>query len=328
MEIVLNLLLLIACFAILIKGADFMVDAASYIAKAAKVPSLIIGLTIVAFGTSCPEAGVSVVSSLNGANSLSISNVVGSNAFNLLVVIGISALLSTIAVEKDVLKLDYPICLFASVLMVIFCFDNYFSRLEGAILVVLIVLYVSYLVYRARKNKAAIEAAEAENSTGPVIYSKRRIVLRIGIIILCIGAIYLSSQGIVHSCSFFAKLIGVSETIIGLTIVALGTSLPELATSVVAANKGESGIALGNVVGSNIFNILFVLGVSGSISPIAGLTRYNLIDTVVCLGITLFCDIFVFISKKFKRPVGIIMILMYVVYLAFIVLWEIGIIVF
>ena len=161
MDIVLNLVLLIACFVILIKGADFMVDAASYIAKAAKVPSLIVGLTIVAFGTSCPEAGVSVVSSLNGANSLSISNVVGSNAFNLLVVIGISALLSNIAVEMDVLKLDYPICLFASVLMVIFCFDNNFSRFEGTIFVVLIVFYVSYLVFRARRNKAAIEAAEA-----------------------------------------------------------------------------------------------------------------------------------------------------------------------
>ena len=165
--------------------------------------------------------------------------------------------------------------------MVIFCFDNYFSRLEGSILVVLIVLYVSYLVYRARKNKAAIEAAEAENSTGPVIYSKRRIVLRIGIIILCIGAIYLSSQGIVHSCSFFAKLFGVSDTIIGLTIVALGTSLPELVTSLVAYKKGENSIAIGNIVGSNLYNILFVLGLAGTISPLS-LTRENLVDSGIC----------------------------------------------
>lgn len=321
MDIVLNLLLLIACFAILIKGADFMVDAASYIAKAAKVPSLIIGLTIVAFGTSCPEAGVSVVSSLNGANSLSISNVVGSNAFNLLVVIGISALLSTIAVEKDVLKLDYPICLFASVLMVIFCFDNYFSRLEGAILVVLIVLYVSYLVYRARKNKAAIEAAEAENSTGPVIYSKRRIVLRIGIIILCIGAIYLSSQGIVHSCSFFAKLFGVSDTIIGLTIVALGTSLPELVTSLVAYKKGENSIAIGNIVGSNLYNILFVLGLAGTISPLS-LTRENLVDSGICLVITLVCYIIFLTKGKVGKAEGVLMLGMYVLYMVYAFLRE------
>ena len=294
---------------ILIKGADFMVDAASYIAKAAKVPSLIVGLTIVAFGTSCPEAGVSVVSSINGANSLSISNVVGSNAFNLLVVIGVSALLSTIAVEKDVLKLDYPICIFASVMMVIFCFDNYFSRVEGIILVVLIIFYVSYLVFRARRDKAALEAAEAENSTGPVIYSKRRIVIRIGIIILCIGAIYLSSQGIVHSCSFFAKLFGVSDTIIGLTIVALGTSLPELVTSLVAYKKGENSIAIGNIVGSNLYNILFVLGLAGTISPLS-LTRENLVDSGICLFVTVVCYIIYLTKRKVGRGEGVVMLVM------------------
>ena len=309
MDIVLNLVLLIACFVILIKGADFMVDAASYIAKAAKVPSLIVGLTIVAFGTSCPEAGVSVVSSINGANSLSISNVVGSNAFNLLVVIGVSALLSTIAVEKDVLKLDYPICIFASVMMVIFCFDNYFSRVEGIILVVLIIFYVSYLVFRARRDKAALEAAEAENSTGPVIYSKRRIVIRIGIIILCIGAIYLSSQGIVHSCSFFAKLFGVSDTIIGLTIVALGTSLPELVTSLVAYKKGENSIAIGNIVGSNLYNILFVLGLAGTISPLS-LTRENLVDSGICLFVTVVCYIIYLTKRKVGRGEGVVMLVM------------------
>lgn len=323
MDIVLNLVLLIACFVILIKGADFMVDAASYIAKAAKVPSLIVGLTIVAFGTSCPEAGVSVVSSINGANSLSISNVVGSNAFNLLVVIGVSALLSTIAVEKDVLKLDYPICIFASVMMVIFCFDNYFSRVEGIILVVLIIFYVSYLVFRARRDKAALEAAEAENSTGPVIYSKRRIVLRIGIIILCIGAIYLSSQGIVHSCSFFAKLFGVSDTIIGLTIVALGTSLPELVTSLVAYKKGENSIAIGNIVGSNIFNILFVLGLAGTISPLS-LTRENLVDSGICLFVTVVCYIIYLTKRKVGRGEGVVMLVMYAFYMVYAFLREFG----
>lgn len=323
MDIVLNLVLLIACFVILIKGADFMVDAASYIAKAAKVPSLIVGLTIVAFGTSCPEAGVSVVSSINGANSLSISNVVGSNAFNLLVVIGVSALLSTIAVEKDVLKLDYPICIFASVMMVIFCFDNYFSRVEGIILVVLIIFYVSYLVFRARRDKAALEAAEAENSTGPVIYSKRRIVIRIGIIILCIGAIYLSSQGIVHSCSFFAKLFGVSDTIIGLTIVALGTSLPELVTSLVAYKKGENSIAIGNIVGSNLYNILFVLGLAGTISPLS-LTRENLVDSGICLFVTVVCYIIFLTKRKVGRGEGVVMLVMYALYMVYAFLREFG----
>ena len=324
MNIILNALLLIACFAVLVKGADILVDGASDIAKALKIPSVIIGLTIVAFGTSAPEAGVSITSTLRGLDRLSISNVVGSNIFNLLMVVGLSAAVRGFVVDEEIRKRDYPLCIFFSALLIFFARDLNISRVEGIILFGCIIGYVVMLIAFAMRSSSINREEDKKEDK----ISKKKVIISILKVIISVLAIYLSSRGIVWSCSFFAKLIGVSETIIGLTIVALGTSLPELATSVVAANKGESGIALGNVVGSNIFNILFVLGVSGSISPIAGLTRYNLIDTVVCLGITLFCGIFVFISKKFKRPVGIIMLLMYIVYLAFIVLREIGIIVF
>ncbi|MBR6004392.1 MAG: sodium:calcium antiporter [Lachnospiraceae bacterium] len=157
--------------------------------------------------------------------------------------------------------------------------------------------------------------------------SGKRVVLSLLKIVLSVACIYLSSRGIVKSCSFFAKLFGVSDTIIGLTIVAFGTSLPELATSVVASKKGENGIALGNVVGSNISNILFVLGISSSINPIGNLSKGNLVDTIICLGITAFCGIFVFVFKKFKRIDGIIMLLIYAAYMAFVFMREFGVIV-
>ena len=327
MLIVFNFVLLFVCFAVLIKGADFMVDAASYIAKAAHVPALIIGLTIVAFGTSCPEAGVSIVSSINGSNSLSISNVVGSNIFNLLVVVGISALLTEIAVDKDLLKLDFPICLGGTLLMFIFVLNKEFARWEGIVMVVLIILYVIYLVKRGRADKDAIEVAENDAKTGPVKYSAGLIVIRVIVIIVCVAAIYLSSQGIVSSCTFFAKLLGISDTIIGLTIVALGTSLPELVTSLVAHKKGENEIALGNIVGSNIFNIFFVLGMAGSISPMK-MGNDNVVDSIVCLVITAICYVMCVSKKKVGRVEGIIMLAMYAVYMVYAFMREFGVFAF
>ena len=229
MDYFLYAVLFVASFAILIKGADFLVDGASYIARAAGIPTLIIGLTIVSFGTSCPEAGVSLVSALEKANQLSYSNVVGSNIFNVLVIIGFSALMASIAVEKDVLKFDFPICIFASILLVVFGFDGYVSRVEGIILLVLIVTYVVYLVIRTRKRPQASESEEDEDKPqGKATAGK--IFLKVLIIIASIAAISLSAKGVVASCTFYAQKLGVSDTIIGLTVVALGTSLPELVT--------------------------------------------------------------------------------------------------
>ncbi len=321
MQIVLNLLLLLACFAILIKGADFLVDACSFIAKKLKVPSLIIGLTIVAFGTSAPEAGVSIVSSLQGSNSLSISNVVGSNLFNLLVIVGLCSILGNIIVDKEIIKFDYPVCLLASILLVFFVRDMTVDRLEGIILLVLIIVYCVYLINRAKHTPAeSAEESKDKEKSGLVV------LLNIVIIIVSIAAIYLASKGIVYSCTFFAKLFGISDTVIGLTIVALGTSLPELVTSLVAHKKGENSIALGNIIGSNIFNILFVLGIASTISPLE-LFYDNVVDAIICFVVMAVCYIFVCSGAKIKKFEGVIMLVMYVVYMTFVFLREFGVII-
>ena len=321
MQIVLNLLLLIACFAILIKGADFLVDACSFVAKKLKVPSLVIGLTIVAFGTSAPEAGVSIVSSLQGNNELSISNVVGSNLFNLLVIVGLCSIIGTIIVDKEIIRFDYPICLLASILLVFFVRDMNLSRIEGGILLGLIVAYCAYLINRAKKTPIVGDEDEQNGKNGSwVVFSN------IAIIVISIAAIYLASKGIVYSCTFFAKLFGISDTVIGLTIVALGTSLPELVTSLVAHKKGENSIALGNIIGSNIFNILFVLGIASTISPL-NIQYSNFVDAVICFVVMAICYLFVCTGSKIKKTEGLIMLFMYIVYMAFVFLREFGVII-
>ncbi len=323
MDILLNLGLLIICFIVLIKGADFMVDAASYIAAFLGVPSLIIGLTIVAFGTSCPEAGVSIVSSMAGNNSLSISNVVGSNVFNLLVVVGLSALIGTIAAPKDLLKLDFPICILFSGLLVFSCWDLQFTRIEGIIYVTCIVAYCVFLIIRSKHGKSSDNNDDIPEPSKP--RTGVGALLRVFVIIIAVAAIYLSSQGIVSSCTFFAKLFGISDTVIGLTIVALGTSLPELVTSLVAYKKGENSIALGNIIGSNLFNILFVLGIAGTISPLA-LLRENVTDALICLGITVVSFVFALTGRKVNRAEGACMLLMYAGYMVFVFLREFNVI--
>lgn len=325
MDYFLYALLFIASFAVLIKGADFLVDAASYIAKAAGIPTLIIGLTIVSFGTSCPEAGVSLVSAIEKANQLSYSNVVGSNIFNVLMILGVSALMGSIAVEKDVLKFDFPICLAASLLLVVFGFDGYVSRPEGIILLVLIISYVVYLVIRTRRRPAA-EQKDSEDKPAPKA-SAGKIFLRILIVIASVAAISLSAKGVVTSCTFYATKIGISDTIIGLTVVALGTSLPELVTSIVAHKKGENDIAVGNVIGSNLFNILFVLGISSAISPLT-IETFNVKDGIFCLIISVLVFIFGLTGKKLNRVEGGSMVLIYVAYVVYLCMRETGMIAF
>lgn len=300
-----------------------MVDAASYIAAFLGVPSLIIGLTIVAFGTSCPEAGVSIVSSMAGNNSLSISNVVGSNVFNLLVVVGLTAVIGTVAAPKDLMRFDFPICLIFSAILIASCLDLKFTRLEGIIYVTCIVLYCVFLVIRSKRGKNTDNNDEIPEPSKP--RTGLGALLRVFIIIAAVAAIYLSSQGIVSSCTFFAKLFGISDTVIGLTIVALGTSLPELVTSLVAYKKGENSIALGNIIGSNIFNILFVLGIAGAISPL-DLLRENVTDAIICLSITVMSFVFALTGKKINRPEGAVMLLVYAGYMVFIFLREFNII--
>ena len=327
MEYVLYAILLIVCFAVLIKGADFLVDAASYIARAAGIPTLVIGLTVVAFGTSCPEAGVSIVSALSKANQLSYSNVVGSNIFNILMIVGISTFLGAVMVEKEALRFDFPITLIVSVLLVVFGSDLYVSRPEGIILLVLIVSYCVYLIVRSKKNPPVSEPEGSPSDKPAKKVTPGRIIVRLLIIIASIAAITLSSKGIVTSCSFFAAKLGISDTIIGLTVVALGTSLPELATSVVAHRKGEADIAIGNVLGSNIFNILFVLGMSATISPLT-IEWFNVTDGIFCLGVMVLVFIFALTGKRINRPEGAFMVLIYVAYVVYLCMRETGMIAF
>lgn len=317
------LILLVVCFFILIKGADFLVDGASDIAKVLKIPSVIVGLTIVAFGTSVPEAGVSIASSLKGINELSISNVVGSNIFNLLMVVGCCAAIKEFNVDPDVRKRDYPLSLIAAALLVFFSYDLRISRLEGCILFILIVGYVIYLISASMRSSKIVDIDETEDAKVPK-NSAKMIILNLLKIAISIVAVFFGAKGVVASCSFFATTLGVSDTIIGVTIVALGTSLPELVTSIVASRKGENAIAIGNVVGSNIFNILFVLGIASSISPVDNLLRMNFVDTIICLCVMAFCYLFVLIGKKFRRIDGIVMILMYVAFMVFVVLRELN----
>ena len=302
-------ILLLVGFVLLIKGADFFVDGASSIAGKLKVPSLIIGLTVVSMGTSMPEAAVSISASLTGSNSISLGNVIGSNIFNLLMVVGISSLILPIATDKDILKRDMPINIGITVaLLVMLLIGGELSRIDAAILLVMLAGYMFLLIRSALKNRIEDEA--------PKVYSWLK-----SIILSVVGAaaIILGGNLVVESAKTIALNLGMGETLVGLTVVALGTSLPELVTSIVAAKKGDSGIAMGNVVGSCIFNILFILGMAGVISPMTADSAF-FIDTGILIGICLLMLLFAFTRKKTDRVEGGICVLIYIGYTAYIIM--------
>ena len=309
MNYLMNVLFLLAGFYFLVKGADLFVDGSSSVAKIFKIPSVIIGLTIVSIGTSLPEAAVSVTASLGGSYNLSIANVIGSNMFNTLVVVGASALICPFVIDKMIMKRDFPICTGLTVLLAFMLRDNTLSRGEAIILLDLFVLYILLLVLSALKNR---HTAEEEYKTLPLGKS-------IVFIVLGAAGIIAGGQLTVESAKFFAKAFGMSEMLIGLTVVAIGTSLPELVTSIVAAKKGESEIALGNVVGSNIFNILFILGLSGTVHPL-GCDAAALIDTIILIGICAIMGIICLTGKKVSRAEGAVCIVLYVLYVIYTVL--------
>ncbi|MBR6996920.1 MAG: calcium/sodium antiporter [Ruminococcus sp.] len=305
-------LLLIVGFVLLIKGADFFVDGSSAVAKRLKVPSLIIGMTIVAMGTSLPETSVSVSASLLGKNDLAISNAVGSNIFNLMVVCGVCAVLCPMAVSKDTLKKDIPFSVLAAgVLLVLGAFTGIVQRWGGIILLALFAVFLYMMISSAKKARAAGEAAEEDEYK----------IMPVWKCLLCIvgggAAIAVGGKMVVDGASDIARSFGISDNIIGMTIVALGTSLPELVTSVVAARKGEIDMALGNVVGSNIFNILFVLGIAATISPMA-YTMQNTIDAAVLIAMTIMVLLLCMPKKKMLRWHGALMLAVYAGYTAYI----------
>ena len=309
MEYILNLILLIGGFFFLVKGADFFVDGSSSVAKIFKIPSVIIGLTSVSIGTSLPEAAVSITSSLQGSYDLSIANVVGSNMFNTLMVIGFSAIICPFVVDKAIMKRDFPICLGATIILAFMLFKNPLSRIESGILFILFITYIVLLVISALKNRE-----ESDEDFKVMTPGKSILYILIGA-----AGIIAGGQLTVNSAKFFAADLGMSELLIGLTVVAVGTSLPELVTSIVAAKKGESEIALGNVVGSNIFNILFILGMSGIVHPLT-CDKGAFIDTILLIGV--FAAMFIACKTKSKvsRAEGIICVMVYLFYVAYTIL--------
>ncbi|MEM7591783.1 MAG: calcium/sodium antiporter, partial [Cyanobacteria bacterium P01_A01_bin.83] len=258
--------LLIAGLVLLVAGAEFLVKGASRIAAILQIPPLIIGLTIVAYGTSAPEMFVSTMSSFSGQGNIAMGNVVGSNICNVLLILGLSALVAPLIVTKQIIRSDVPIMIGVSALLLVFCWDGKLSRVDGLILLVAGVTYTLSLIYQSSKQKRTQDEFAAEYSFSdrvtPSLWVKNIVFIIGGLVLLVLG-----SRWLVDSAVTIAEALGVNELLIGLTIIAIGTSLPELATSVVASFRGERDIAVGNVLGSNIFNILIVLGVAGTISP-------------------------------------------------------------
>ena len=291
-------------FFLLIKGADFFVDGSSSAAKKLRVPPLIIGMTIVAMGTSLPETSVSVSASIAGKNDLSISNAVGSNIFNLMVVAGICSVLCNLPIEKDTLKRDFPISIAAAAALL--GMGAYFGRLNRFCGITLLIAFVAFLylmVHSAFKAREASAGSEDEIKALPVW---RCLLYMIG----GIAAIATGGKMVVEGASDIASTFGMSDNLIGMTVVALGTSLPELVTSIVAARKNELDMALGNVIGSNIFNILFVLGIAASISPMS-FTHLNCIDTMVLIASSALVFLFCLPKKKLVMWNGIVMLSVY-----------------
>ncbi len=302
-----QLILLIVGFILLIKGSDFFVDGSSNIASILKIPTLIVGLTIVAFGTSAPEAAVSITSSLSGNNALAVSNVIGSNLFNMMLIIGLCALLRELKIGRDVLNKDLPFLVVITAILSGFIIIGWsISRVEGIILFLLIIGYVSYLVYSAKNTK------EAQIVEKPKMGLLRSIIYIIG----GMAGIIIGADFVVDSASYIAMAFGMSETLVGLTIVAIGTSLPELVTSLTALKKEENQLIIGNVIGSNIFNILFVLGASSIISPIT-INPNMIVDIALMLGVTILFFIFGKTQDKYDKKEGFILVALFIAYMAF-----------
>lgn len=316
-SIVLNLLFLVIGMFLLIKGADWFVEGSSNVAKALKIPSLIIGLTLVSIGTSLPELSVSVIGALEGNADISYGNVIGSNIFNVFVVIGASALFTPMIVSKDVKKYDVPILIGIYALFALFSFVTtplVLSRWESIILAVLFVAYIIFLVLRTKKSNEVVEEEKEETQAKP-----RKMWVNIILIIVGIAAIIGGGKFVVDTASNLALMAGMSNLLVGLTIVAVGTSLPELVTSIVAAKKAENDIAVGNAIGSSIFNILLILGVASTIAPI-GFEFNTIVDAAMMMLSVVLVFIFAVKSNKINKVQGGVLILVYVAYLAFIIL--------
>ena len=347
-----NIFLLAVGFIFLAKGADFFVDGASGVAEKLKIPQIIIGLTIVAMGTSAPEAAVSISAAIEGNADITIGNIVGSNILNILIILGISSAISRLAVGKDTVFVDIPVMLGATVLLFLLGIDGEIGLVDGIVFLVVFIAYMAYLFIVARKNinkreaavlgqgtarplpqtEAPIADGEARAATSPAapeaagkegegdgeakVGKKRPLILLIVMTAVGLAMIIFGSNFTVDSATFLAREMGVSERFIGLTVVALGTSLPELFTSVTAAIKKNADIAIGNIVGSNIFNILFIVGLSSVITPVPYEAHF-LVDAAIAFAAAMILWVPCILNKSIYRITGIVMLVAYCGYFAY-----------
>lgn len=308
--------LLIIGFVMLIKGADWFVDGAAGIADKLHIPQLIIGLTIVAMGTSAPEAAISISASVQGSADIAVGNILGSNILNILIILGITSVITPLAVQKSTVKYEIPFVIIISVIFgLIGLFDNSIGFIDGILLWVFFIAYIAYLFIMTKKGK--IQADESDDEDNGKKPKKVWQLILFGII--GIALVVFGSNITVNAATEIATMFGMSERFIGLTIVALGTSLPELVTSITAALKKNADIAIGNIVGSNIFNILFVIGTSAMITPVAYQNQF-LIDSIFCVATAMLLLLLVLNKdKKLKRWGGILMLICYAGYFVYLI---------
>lgn len=310
MAVAIQLAILVAGFVFLVKGADWFVEGASKVAEKFGIPQLVIGLTIVAMGTSLPEAAVSVSAALKGSADITIGNVVGSNILNILIILGLTSVIRPIAVQKSTVKYEIPfVVLISAFLLGIGYTDHMVGRADGVVLWVLFIAYLLYLLKMTKSGETVLEDIPGDDADMPVW----KMLL---LIIIGAAAIVLGADLAVDSASELARIFGMSERLIGLTIVALGTSLPELVTSVTASVKGKADIAVGNIVGSNIFNILFVVGTSALITPVVYAPDF-LVDSIVCIAAVILLWLCVFKNRRLGRAGGAVMLVGYAVYFVY-----------
>lgn len=315
MEVVIQVALLAIGFVLLVKGADWFVEGASKVAEKFGIPQLVIGLTIVAMGTSLPEAAVSVSAALKGSAEITIGNIVGSNIMNILLILGITSVITPIAVQKSTVKYEIPFVIVMSALLMGLGYpDHVVGRADGMILWGFMLCYLAYLFYMSKKGQNV--TGEAENGNGQE-NEKKMPVWKMLVLILAGGVMIVAGSDVaVDAATALARIFGMSERLIGLTIVAFGTSLPELVTSATAAIKGKADIAVGNIVGSNIFNILFVVGTSALITPVAYAANF-FVDSIVCIATAALLWVLVVKNKRLGRAGGACMLVCYAAYFAY-----------
>ncbi|MGK4343914.1 calcium/sodium antiporter [Ectopseudomonas oleovorans] len=317
---------LIAGLVLLVAGAEVLVRGAAKLAAQFGIPPLVIGLTVVAFGTSAPETAVSVQSAFNGSGDLAIGNVIGSNIANVLLILGLTALIAPLIVSRQLIRLDVPIMIGASLLTFGLAWDGSLSRLDGALLFAGVLAYTGFLIYSARKDKGGDDdefAKEFGLDEAPKPYAWA---INLGLIIAGLVLLVTGSNFLVEGAVTLARALGISELVIGLTVVAVGTSLPELATSILAAIKGERDIAVGNIVGSNIFNLLCVLGLASLVSPAAISVSPNALafDFPVMIAVAVACLPIFFAGYRINRWEGLLFLAYYVAYTLYLILSSTG----